>query len=426
MLSAIVMLLGILAADDGLSLAKKAALFETDMNRRFTIDGQVACKMILPSPAHPDLTFNMPDNAYMTGIVCGAKAMKYAVTRDPADRSAVSDALKALNLLSTISGKKGLLVRSAWPIDKPLDDAAKWHESADGKYHWLGDVSSDQMTGVVFGYALAYDLAANEEEKKTIAKNTTDLVDHVMENGMHIIDIDGKPTRFGNYAPQFVRLFEKMNALLWLQHLKVAHHVTGDPRLESEYRRFATQEGYAELTVDARSSFLGRVNFSDDVLLFLAYYPLLKYETDPALRELYLKSLRQTWLGAGKTPGAKAQGNPFYAFVARELLGDDSGVAAGINALKWFPLDIKWNRNTIAAYEKEFGFTFDPAPRSPEPKAGEAIPLDRRVKDWSVWVQDPFRAPGDRTKDFALEFNGHDYLVAYWMGRQAGVITPEM
>jgi len=413
------------AAVGELTLSKKTAVFEKDLLRRFTFDGQVACKMFVPTAAHPQITFNMPDNAYMTGIVLGAFSMKYAVTKDAADRSLASDSIRGLNLLCTVSGKRGLLSRAAWPVDKPLDDDGGWGTSADGKYRWRGDVSCDQMTGVMFGYALAYDLTANEAEKGEIAKNVSDLVGVLLDNGLRIIDVNGKQTQFGNYTPAYAKSAERMNALLLLQHLQVAAHVTGNDRFAQEYRRWAVDEGYAEAAERARRM-TRRVNFSDDVLLFLAYYPLIKYEKDSGLKERYLKSLRRTWEGEGTVPGAKAQGNPFYAFVVHELLKDDSGISAGIDTLKWFPLDMKWNRGTISTYEKEFGFVFKPESVSPVPKEGEAIPMDRRQKTWSAWVQDPFREPGDRTADATLEYNGHDYLVAYWMGRYMGLIAPEI
>jgi hypothetical protein len=225
--------------------------------------------------------------------------------------------------------------------------------------------------------------------------------------------------------PQYVRLIEPMNSLLLLQLLKIAHHVTGDERFAREYRRLAVDEKYGETAVNARHV-LGGVNFSDDVLLFLAYYPLLKYETDPALRALYVKSLDHVWQGIARIPGANAQANPYYGFVANEFLKDNNGVAPGIATLRWFPLDMKWNRGTIAGYEKKFGFTFDPAPQSPPAEPEKAVPVDRREKSWSAWVMNPFKTAGDRTKDEAIEYNGHDYLMAYWLGRYLSLIPAEM
>lgn len=414
-------------AQGPLTLEKKAALFQTDIERRFMIgEGQVACKMYVPTADRPDPTYNMPDNAYMTGIYAGTLSMKFAATKDSNDREAALKSVRALNLLCNVSGKKGLLARAAWPKDKyPHRDDGEWGESPDGKHLWRGDVSSDQMDGVFFGYSLAYDLVAGDEDKKEIARNVAALMDHVIENGFMIVDADGKPTQFGKYMPGYVKIVESMNALLLLQLLKVAVHVTGEKRFADEYRRMAVDEGYADVALNARHAF-GRVNFSDDVLLFLAYFPLLRLEDESQLRDKYLESLRRVWEGTPRKPGAKAQGNPFYAFVSKEYLKDESGVQAGIDTLKWFPLDMKWNQSTIAAYEKEFGFTYDPKPVSPEPKPGEAIPVDRREKSWSAWVMDPFRDAGTRTADSALEYNGHDYLLGYWAGRYLGLIAPGM
>jgi hypothetical protein len=111
---------------------------------------------------------------------------------------------------------------------------------------------------------------------------------------------------------------------------------------------------------------------------------------------------------------------PLFAFLVAEFLGDTSRIEAATQTLEWFPLDMKWNRDTISQYEKAFGFTFDPAPKSPAPKPGEIVPVDRRPKLWSVWVHTPYRA-GARD-DLPGEYNGHDYLMAYWHGRYTGHI----
>jgi hypothetical protein len=160
--------------------------------------------------------------------------MQYAVSADPSVRSKASDALEALNLLSTISSIRGLLVRAATPLQMPFDDDGLWRISEDQSYRWRGDVSSDQMNAVFYGYALAYDLVANQAEKRLIARNVADMVDYLLHNGRRIIGIDDKPTKWGNYYPEYVRRQENMNALLLLQHLKVAHHITGEERFAKD------------------------------------------------------------------------------------------------------------------------------------------------------------------------------------------------
>ena len=412
-----------------MSLSEKERIFEYDMTARFLDNGQALCKLRLPTSERPFISYNMPDNAYMTGIYLGALSMKYAVTQNPRDREDAAASLRALDLLCNVSGKRGLLARAAVPAHSRWHDDGEWHASPDGAYMWRGDVSSDQVDGVMYGFAVAYDLAADEEGKKTIARNAAAIADHILSHDLRIIDITGKPTMWGNYTLEYVRRRENMNALLLLQVLKVAHHVTGDARFEQEYRRIAIEKQNADIAVTARKSAdplqPGAVNHSDDVLLYLAFYPLLTHERDPVLREKYLAAFRRFWEGDGRYPGVKPEANPLYAFSAHAFLDDASGDADAIDTLRWFPFDLKWNRDTLSKYQQQFGFVFEPAPRSPEPKGPGPIPIDRRPKTWSAWVQNPYEA-GDRSPDSGLEFNGHDYLAGYWLGRYHGYITENM
>lgn len=417
------------AATEPISLAEKARIFQHDMEARFLLDGQALCKLLPRRTPSDPVSYNMPDNAYMTGMYLGALSMKYAVTQDAADRAAARRTLEALHLLCTVSGKKGLLVRAAWPVDRPLQDDGQWRTSPDGKYKWRGDVSSDQMDGVVFGFSVAYDLMADETDKAIIAQDVAALADHVLENGLRIIDVDGNETTWGRYYPTYVRLIEPMNALLLLQLLKVAHHVTGEPRFAEAYRNWADEKEYAQAALRARRSrdpkARGSVNHSDDVLLFLGYEPLLRLEQEPAVREHIVASFRRAYGGTEKYPGMKPEGNPLYAFLAAKYLEDGEMMGTAVDTLRWFPFRIKWERGVIAQYEQELGFVDEPSPASPEPVAGAPLPVDRRAKTWSAWVQDPYNEPLDASENDPVEYNGHDYLLGYWLGRYYGFIPAE-
>lgn len=407
-----------------LSLAGKAAVFQYDLLERFDNAGQINCKLRVPTPERPYISYNMPDNAYMTGIYLGSQAMRWHVTGHPAAKAAGSAAIEGLDLLCNVSGHDGLLARAAVRADSVWYDDGDWQPSGDGTYLWRADVSSDQVDGVLFGFALAYDLLATPAEQAVIAQNAAALVDHILDNDLRIVDYDGEPTTWGKYYPEYVQNFENMNALLMLQHLKVAHHVTGEARFDDAYWHLINTENYADIAITARvmrDPLLGQVNHSDDVLLFLAYYPLLMYETDPEVRGKYLASLQRYWNGANGYPGVAPEANPLYAFLVNRFLGETSGTAAAVVTLERFPLDMKWNSTALAAYEQRFGFTFDPTPISPLPTEPGVVPIDRRPKTWSAWVQNPYVA-GERNHEGGQEYNGHDYLIGYWLGRYEGYI----
>ena len=114
-----------------MTLAQKAAVFEHDMHARFLLDGQALCKLKVPTPNRSFVAYNMPDNAYLTGIYLGTLAMKYAVTHDPATKAAAGECIKAVHLLCTVSGRPGLLARAAWPADRPMEDDGIWRDSPD-------------------------------------------------------------------------------------------------------------------------------------------------------------------------------------------------------------------------------------------------------------------------------------------------------
>ena len=413
------------AASGELTMAQKAAVFEHDLHKRFSLDGQILCKLKLPTASRDFVAYNMPDNAYMTGMVLGALSAKYAVTGAAEDRERAAASIGALHRLCNVSGKPGLLARAAWPVDRPMDDDGIWRVSEDGAWRWRGDVSSDQVDGVMFGYAMAYDLVANDEERALIAQDVVAIVDHILEHDLRIIGYDGEPTQWGSYYPEYVKSREPMNALLWLQHLKVADHVNPGGKYGDVYRQYAVDEGYAAIAERARRlrdpQREGLINHSDDVLIFLALYPLLAYEKDEALRKHYLEALRRAWYGDEHFPGVRPEHNALFAFVAKRFL-DEVDVAPSIEELARFPLDMKWNRTTIADYGENLGIDLVEPITSAEPSPGEAVPLDRRRKSWSAWVMDPYHGAGTRTADEGIEYNGHDYLIAYWLGRYWGYV----
>jgi hypothetical protein len=456
-------------------MRKKAEIFEYDLFSRFSLEGQILCKRKNPTPESPFVSYNMPDDAYMTGMMTAAFSFKYAVTGDPKDKETVSLLLRGLDRLCRVSGKKGLLARAFWPLDNPnvTDEGHAWHINEEQNARWNGDVSTDQMDGVFFGFFYACKLAANEEEKAMIARDVAALADALIENGLRIIDIGGEMTRWGNYTVEHLIEEEHLHGLLLLQHLKIAEYVTGDEKYGALYRKIALEDqlaGYtpaAWLPVPPTFS-----NHSDNVMHIMELLPLLDLEQDPALYEIYLRGMRVLsrgysgeditlpngmkpyefmerrfrtadlgipdamkdfavnavkgfWAGDPIHHGIRETGTPIYNFAFMKYFGEnEDGVpVTAKETLRLFPLRIKINPDTIEAYEKQFGFAYDPAPRSPEPEEEMPIPIDRREKGWSAWVQNPYTEAWDgRPDDQVWEFNGHDYLFGYWLGRMYGYI----
>lgn len=117
--------------------------------------------------------------------------------------------------------------------------------------------------------------------------------------------------------------------------------------------------------------------------------------------------------------------NFLYTYRARRALRLPQDLPPATKTLRDFPLDMKWNRATIAGYEQQFGFTFVPTKTRARGLGREyVVPIAQRGKSWSAWVADPY-SWGDRTADSSVEYNGHDYLLAYWLGRYHQYIDAE-
>jgi len=461
-----------------LTMRKKAEIFQYDLFSRFCLEGQVLCKLKNPTPEFPFVAYNMPDDAYMTGMMAAVFSFKYAVTGDPEDKKTVSLLLQGLDKLCHVSGRKGLLARAWWPLDNPdfMEGGHAWHVNEELGLRWNGDVSTDQMDGVFFGFYYAYKLAADEAEKALIARCVAELMDALIDNGLRIIDIGGDMTAWGNYTVEHLVAQEHLHGLLLLQHLKIAEYVTGDAKYGELYRKIAVEDQLAGYTAAAWLPVPPPFsNHSDNVMHIMELLPLLELERDPALHALYLQGLRvlsrgysgeDITLPNGMTPyefmehrfrtadlgvpeamvgfivqavqgfwegdplrhGIRVTGTPIYNFAFMKYFNeteDDIPVTAA-ETLRLFPLRMKWSRATIAQYEAKFDFAYDPAPRSPEPEEEMPIPIDRRKKDWSAWVQNPYTHPlDDEEEDEIWEYNGHDYLFGYWLGRLYGYISEE-
>ena len=83
-----------------------------------------------------------------------------------------------------------------------------------------------------------------------------------------ILDLDGKPTTWGFWAPE--RLLREpderaLNSLQLLSFLKTTAHITRDPRYEAEYKKAAWDLKYADW-LTRLNEFRQELNYSDEEL----------------------------------------------------------------------------------------------------------------------------------------------------------------
>ena len=172
-----------------------------------------------------------------TSLYVAAEAFRYGATGDPQAKKNARRSLESLMFLERITGIPGFVARSVVPIENDRRKyGGEWHRSADEKWWWKGDTSSDEVDGHYFAYSIYYDTTADEAEKKEIAAYVERITDHILDHGLYYVGPPGKPTTWGVSAPEKLNhdlewIGDRgLNSLEILSHLKVASRLVGKPR----------------------------------------------------------------------------------------------------------------------------------------------------------------------------------------------------
>jgi hypothetical protein len=266
----------------------------------------------------------------------------YGATRDAKAKERARQAFEALRFLQKVTQggahqpPKGYVARTIRPVEWPdpnigrleadrrhqQEDALwkvyepRWPRSADGKWYWKSDTSSDELDGHYFFYPLYYDLCADTEaERERVREVVRDLTDHLLAHRFVLIDHDGLPTRWAIYGPQYLNRDPAwwpergLKSLSILSYLAVAGHITGDARYAAAARELCEREGYAQNAMHPKVQHgPGSGNQSDDEMAFMCFYTLLRYSQDEPLKSLIRYSFFRYWLNE------RPEMNPFFNF----------------------------------------------------------------------------------------------------------------
>ena len=393
-----------------MTLFQKAELFEKRIAARHDRHGLVApSSLSVPG----DLSSSRPrgddNDGLWTGVYAAAECFRYSVTKSPEALANARKALQALLFLEEVAGHRGFPARSYIVRGEPMPRDGEWHWTADGKYYWKGDTSSDEIVGHFFAYGIAYDLLPDPALKQRIATTARRIIDHILANGYELIDLDGKPTRWGRWSPRYF-LEEPgdspLNALELLSFLKTAAHMTGDPRYQAEYHKAAIEMNYAQRT--ARYGELREeLNYSDEELAMLSFYNLFRYEHDgQLLNRFYRPALEQWWENIVR------EDNPLWTFIY--LIGKPDSrpdLSGPVRTLYRMPVDtVEWDVKNSQRHDIAMSSGRD---RQDRLEAHTLLPPDERpVMKWNT---NPFvidGGNGGREED-----DGAAFLLPYWLGR---------
>lgn len=428
-----------------MTLAEKAAHYLDICRRRHVRPPGLVEKCLFPDPADVSKHHPMDDDndGQYTAMYLAMESFRFAVTHSPDAKANADAAFDALEFLQTVTGTTSFVARTVVPaswtqmadaneavsaievVERRRHDPRykiveqRWRSSADGKWLWKGDTSSDEITGHMSGYLTYFDLAADAAHKSRVRRLVARITDGIIDGGYVLRDLDGEPTRWGVWSPEQLnhdpdwRVERPINSFEILSYLLTAHHITGNDSYLHEYQKLIQQHGYAGNAARPKAYGLGERSHIDDELLALAAPGLLQHERDPALHARFMDGYE--W--AYRT--VEREQNPYFNFTFGLVGGRDFHLEESLAFLRDMPLDLRqWTvdnstRNDVALARRPM---LEPLQTDRMLPAGERGVMRWDKNPWAAQSGD-FHDPEGR-----LESCGVFWLLPYWMGRYGGFI----
>jgi len=395
-----------------MTLEAKAEEFEKRIEARHNRYGLVADSQLLtPGDLAANRMVPSDNDGLWTAIYAGAECFRYAVTRSGEARARARRSIEALMKLEEITGQPGFPARSYIRKGDYRAPGGIWRDSPDGKHEWKADTSSDEIVGHFFAHALYYDLVAGEDEKPRLRATVDRIMSRIQDDGYNLVDrLTGKPTTWGEWSPEYFaaprgREEVALGSAEALSHLRVAYHMTGKQRYLDGYRRLIDHHGYARNTTRYLELRDREINYSDEELAMLSFYPLFLLEKDPGLRKIYLQGMDGWW------ENIQRQKNPLWIFIHQVATGSQGRTSEAVWTLARYPMDlIAWTVGNASRADVSMDADQD---RFRRPQIRELLPPDeRRVHKWNTNVFSPDGDSGGHSED-----DGAAFLLPYWMGR---------
>ncbi|HEV2494530.1 MAG TPA: hypothetical protein VG204_15820 [Terriglobia bacterium] len=393
-------------------LEQKSALFIERLQHRHNRYGYVAdCDLLRPGDTSSYRMTPSDNDGLWTAIYVAAECFRYAVSHSPEALANVRASLAALEQLEATTGIPGFPARALIHRGDYRDPGGEWHWTPDGELEWKGDTSSDELVGHFFAYQVAYDLLPDERDRQSIRPAVERMASHLLGHHLQLVGYGGRVTTWGKYNPEYFetpdgRSDRSLNSLELLSHLRVAYRVTGNQRFLAEYQRIGRELGYFDSVMRMGTDKPIEINYSDEELAFLAWYPLMQLEDDPELCRRYQEALEGFW------QRARDEHNPLWNFVYAASTGaKDYARADAVDTLERVPLDtVSWTVKNSQRADLELA----PAGgRFGEKQARRAIPPNEHCV--MKWNGNPFEL--DCGSAGRSEDDGAFFLLPYWMGR---------
>lgn len=325
------------------------------------------------------------DSALWTGAFLAAESFRYKVTQSPDALSNVKAALAGIQALVNVTGNNRL-ARCMFAANWQFASYVENEESANGvnqaaPWVWIGNTSRDEVVGVFFGLAVAYDFVDDPSVKAAIGP-TASLIAHF------IADHQWSPS--DDITTSFLQRPEELQMLL-----DATRHVNPGDSISGPFLDPVPFDAGVLVDIQSNDSYF---KFNLD---YMSFYNLVRYDGSNQNMGAYVDVRNYT---------ANHQ-NPFFDAIDHALRGPNS-----------FDPDIRYLTDLWLLRPRRDPYVDDSkiVKTCSATEACDPIYVPLRPTTDFLWQRDPFQLAGGGYG--TIEGAGIDYILPYWMGRYYGTI----
>ncbi len=411
------------------TLAEKAAFYEKKIRERHIRFGFCSeLSLSVPGDITSAQMIDTDNDGTWTEYYLASQAFHFGATGDETARRNAWETFAAMERLESINGLDGFPSRTYERLGFRFSDPDRWHERGDGVWEWKGTTSSDEIDAHLFGLSVLWETCAKTETEKNRIRRWVDrVIGHIVRNNYYLIDIDGKPTLWGRWHPEYVNSYppgvgdRRLNSSQMIGFLQFAFHVTGKELYRTKAFELIEKNGYLDsirnslklIAADTNAIHqgiqMGDVwNHSDDLLGFDSYWNLYRYALNRDIRNVAQFAAKDHW------EIEIEERNPLWTGFYVANGGKNPDVQNALWTLRRFPLDlIDWRVQNSHRLDVT---KLTPNFRRRELK--ELLPPSERII--MRWNGHPFVLDGGSGGH--SELAGDEYLLPYWMARYLKII----
>lgn len=423
-----------------MTMAEKAKYFQKIQRLRhirYGFTGNIS--LSTPGDLTSGIMHDTDNDGLWTSMYLAAELFRYSVTKLEDAKINAYEAFEAMERLTDISGVSGFPARAFEREGVELDEGSNgfspeqmaawekengksWQLDETGRWKWKVSTSSDETCGHFFVYALFAELAPDKEWRDRAIRQIVLQMDHIIDNNWRLVTWNGKPTRWGNWTPEYVNGFpinvgdRRLNSTLVLAFLQTAYHFTKDEKYKEKAYELIDKHGYDE-NANRPATVIGYVegedlsdrwNHSDDQMYFLTIPAFVNYSFTEEQKQKHFDASKSHW------EEERSEKNPVWNFLYGLTGGKDYDLEESVWWLQEFPLDlVSWTidnskRNDLEKLEPNF--------RGQSYK--EVLPPDEKPVHFHNGAYRNNSNGGGRS-----EVAPYIWLLPYWAGRYINAIS---